>query len=201
MNAHVLSLPGERPRSSGQPAGLATLGSLPLEAFRLVESDELSWAHVDYLFVFALLHKSADRRLKAGHAGLMVEAARMIVNGFASAVARMYLDRGIVVDLSDSERDRLARELASDMAQSQSLKRETVEMLAIHRQIIIESDEWCELSSELSQFGEIERPLATLNRWLDYVEYLKGIALYEPVVRLHRLLVCCLRVHDAVFDR
>lgn len=175
--------------------------NVSLEAFRLVNDCEQSWARdADSLFVVALLMKSADRRLKAGHAGLMIEAAQTIVGFYAPAVSRMYLDRGILADLSESECDRLANELATDMANSQSLKREVAEMLRVKRTIVLENEEWSKLGSELTYHGECEAPLATMNRWLDYVEYLKSIGYYEYVVRLHRLLVCCLRVHNAVLS-
>jgi hypothetical protein len=202
MNAHRHLLPGERPPAPGQPEGLTVIvNRLPLDAFRLVHTDELSWdRHVAERFAVALFVRSKVRRINAGHKQLMIEAARLVIKDFEPAVRRIYQERGMIVLLTHDAIDELATALAAEMRRSRELKREVISFISDLRRMIGTDEVLSNRMPLLTRYVETEEVAETMNRWIDHAEYIKSKGDYASIAYLHRVFVCCARVHDAVFS-
>ncbi|HEX3423028.1 MAG TPA: hypothetical protein VHS33_06475 [Sphingomicrobium sp.] len=186
-------LPGEESLSRDR-----ILARVPLAAFKRADR----WPNeeaLDRCFVLMMIEASRELRMKAGSVGLAVEAARLMIGTMKSEVADAYWRRDIIVHLHRSNIDRLAVELADEMMKRPSLRNRTMSMMKAMVELIVESGPWLNVSRQFAHYDTNETATGIMNRWLDHVEYLKSTDNYEYVVGLHRLLVTCLRVIDAVF--
>jgi hypothetical protein len=175
------------------------LTRVPLEAFKRVDSG-LRWPiHLDWFFVQVLLFRSYERRNKAGPSGLIVEAARVMLVDMIPDLKRLYRQREIYVSVSEAEMDRLADELADEMMKRPKLRADTIEMLNLMREIIVTDQRKVVFDEYLSEYGALESAKATFARWLDYTQTQIDHGFVRRYFGVHRLLICCLRVYDAVF--
>lgn len=203
MNAHACRLPGERELYPGEPnVRLRQLGGpVTLEAFRLIhEEDRLSWQRdMPWAFTVALLRRSKVRRINAGTNKLLIEAARDTLKTFERALHRMYAKRGWLSYLPDELADRLACELAAEAKGEQAIRSQTAEFLKYIRDSIATDEALSYMPRQIVAIGTNEAVEETYSRWMDFFEYVKKIGKYVLVLDLHRSVVCCARVHDAVF--
>jgi hypothetical protein len=198
MNACLL--PGEPKHLPGEPINhVRYVHSLPLDAFRLVHGEALSWPR-DLVWAFrrALFQASRDRRIRASSQGLMQDAARLVIRQFEPAVFRMYRDRQAMVLLTDEARDELATALACEMRGNPELKGEVRAALELFRVEITKVNEVVEQISYSLKFNEHEAVNRTINRWLDELEYVREKGQYLQVIHIHKMITDCYRVWDAV---
>jgi len=180
-------LPGEDALSPSR-----TLRRVPLDAFK-----RLDWPkNFDRFFLTIMFINSSARRNSAGPSGLIVETARDIIANMIPDLKRLYLQRDIFVAIGEAELDRLANELADEVTKQSSFRSETIAATKKLRSGIAKEHAYDEY---FTAYGEIENALATLNRWLDYVEMRNRLRFAADYFFIHRLLICCLRLYDAVF--
>lgn len=170
--------------------------AVPLDAFRLTPK----WNNNrHYLFALMMMAASFERRINAGHSGLMVEAAKTIVRFTYPEVSKIYRERGVVLMLPDGALTEIANEYAAEMAGSDELRQQVREMLSIYRQLVVDDRAFSAIDAMFSEYEEQKSSLGTMNMWRDYVELLLKQSPNRVLFHLRRLISSCLRVHDAVF--
>lgn len=195
-------LPGEPQRLRGEPDDrVRYVHSLPLDAFRLVHGDELSWPR-DHVGIYraALFRLSRNRRMRTGEKGLMQDAARLVIRHFEPAVFRFYRTRRMMVLLTDEARNELAIALAGEMRGHPQLKKEVRTRLENFCVALTNSNEYLKESSGLPYISTQEPAIVTINQWLDELDYIKEKGNYRPLIHLHKMIADCARVWNAVFD-
>jgi len=193
-------LPGEPKRLPGEPADhVRYVHSLPLDAFRLVHGDHLSWSR-DHVWAFrrALFRSSFSRRIRTGSQGLMRDAARLVIRQFEPAVFRIYRDRQMIVLLTDEARDELAIALAHELRSSVELKIEVTNTLENVTSSIAIDEGTIGLIPNFASYDERSSVVERLNSWNDELEYMRDKGDYRRVIHIHKLIVACSRVSDAV---
>lgn len=194
-------LPGEPQRLRGEPADhVRYVHSLPLDAFRLVHGDDVSWTRdLAWVFTVALFQASRNRRIRTGSKGLMLDAARLVIRHFERPVFRLYRTRRMLVLLTDEARDELAVALASEMRGCFELKYEAGKFLEFVCEAIAETNEDFEGNTRIFSFNRSYSANQVLNIWLDELEYMREKGLYRPFIHIHKTIIDCARVWDAVF--
>jgi hypothetical protein len=168
----------------------------PLDAFKRLEVGRAWPRNLDRFFLTILFCNSSARRIYAGSSGLIAETARDILADMIPDLKRLYLQREIFVSVSDAELDRLAGELADEMMKRPSFR---TEVFAAFRGIREDVAKEYAYDEHLAAYVEMESAIATLNRWTDYVELKAKLGFVREYFFVHRFLVCCLRLYDAVF--
>jgi hypothetical protein len=202
MNAQTCRLPGERELYPDEPyLRLRELGGpITLEAFRLIDSEQRSWRRdLPWAFTVGLLRRSKVRRINAGSNKLMFEAARYTLKTFEPSLHRMYADRGCFSYFPDERADALASELAAEAQGDPTVKEQVEAFLTYLRDDIAYGGVYSYMPEEILDISESEATEETFSRWIDFFEYVKQTNEYMIALELHRSIVCCARVHDAVF--
>jgi hypothetical protein len=101
--------------------------------------------------------------------------------------------------IHNAELDRLAKELGDETMKRRSFRNYAIEAMEFMRDIIATNPRNVALDEYLSAYVETETAIGTLNRWLDYADAQIRNGFVRDFFEVRRLLICCLRVFDAVF--
>lgn len=172
--------------------------------------DKQDW-FAESMLAQALLQVSPQRPLRAGHKGLLLEAAKLFVHVFKQKAKDFYVDYGGTTDWSQGDLDALAAEIATYHTNDPNLHREVGSALRfVRRKLYI--TEVTEDGGHVLHTGEheiegvvrsvfdaslderFETPVQTFERTLDYIDHLKGSKGYSSLFALKRYLTAYLRV-------
>jgi hypothetical protein len=203
VNAFTNPLPGEPAfRLGTRPARRIMPEPFPLYAFELIETDRVSWKRDRArMFALCLQRRSIVRPIKAKHDGLMFEAAEAAIRMFLPHLWEIYEARGAILLPSDYIIGQLAKELVEEMQDTFELKSAVMSHLETVREVISANDDVNFGIEVFTNHRSNEEAIDTIVRWIDYIEYRKQAKQYEPFISMHRLLICCMRINDAVFLR
>ena len=171
------------------------------------------------MFVECLLKASSRRPLKAGHKGLLLDAARLFVAVMDPLARRFYAGYGGTTDWSDCDLEALAVEIAEHFTGDPMVKRKADAALkAIRNQLysaeIPENNifnEFVVFDGETKIINDVqivfdaslkdnnESPTDTFIRTLDYIDHLRGFSGYSSLYALKRDLTGYLRVCHCIF--
>lgn len=172
------------------------------------------------LFVECLLEASSRRSMKAGHAGLMLEAARLFVAIAKGSAQRFYAEHGGVTDWTDRDLAAVAVEVAEWMASDRMFKRKAEAALQAIRDTLYISEipanipniEYNVCNGETKIKGGVqfvfdaievnsnEGPMQTFVRTLDYIDHLRFLPGYSSLFALKRDLTAYLRVCHCICE-
>ncbi len=172
------------------------------------------------LFVECLIEASSRRSMKAGHTGLMLEAARLFIAVAKPSAQRFYAEYGGTTDWSDRDLAALALEIAEWAATDRMVRRKAEAALKAIRAALyvgkvpatVEGVEYVVCSGEEKTKSGVqivfdaylsnsnEGPMQTFVRTLDYIDHLRHLPGYSSLFALKRDLTAYLRVCHCICE-
>jgi hypothetical protein len=172
------------------------------------------------LFVECLLEASSRRSMKAGHAGLMLEAARLFVAIAKGSAQRFYAEQGGVTNWTDRDLAAAAVEIAEWMATDRMMRRKAEAALKAIRNsmyvgqvptgaggieyVVCNGEEkikgGVQIVFDASTADKNEEPMQTFIRTLDYIDFLSRLPGYSSLFALKRDLTAYLRVCHCICE-
>jgi hypothetical protein len=170
-----------------------------LAELRGIEPNAVPWHHLEWMIVAFMLAQSGNRRMGAGPDGLLEGAARTFLTFTMRDIAKARHGKGALFLWDASMIEHLVSELASELQRSAKLKRETMDMLAQHRNTLWDDDELTKQDPNIKLNNKDEDVVITLSRTLDYIEHIKAKPNFAGFIHLKRECLSCFRVINAVF--